>query len=938
MAMFRFLFSKKEQQQQAAPSSPTTAKASKSNDALDVGTPTMKESPDLVDKRRRTVSDIVRSPPKARANPLVESSSNSSIGSNFSDNTTDNSNNSDLMAGENNISGMSSGFSISTPDIAGIVAIANGEVHSPSTFRRANSFSGRTKVLLRRMEDKPWAISELEEDEEEEAPSAVDTKQPRQANPVSDLISCAVNLSTDNIVSLITQEELDLIRHVELTALFDEVFRIKDEVVKYYFPCALSEREKGKLKPTSSGGGLFVTDKNLYYHCLAPTKNTVIVPYNSITILKNCLAEVKSSSPVTDKKMPSPTKPKPKNKNEPTPPKSDKFIPCLKIGLKKAEYTFKRFKSIEEQTKAYEHIKEIWENHLEHIKQNLEHELEDAADEIKQLATRKSLRVKDETQSAIRMPAIETLVEDGCRLMRTFYDRVTGSLYLTDKLICFHARNNDEEVGVVIPLRLIVDIVAMSADAVTKIITETNEFFFTSSKTSYSATFVLIHNHWQSRKQRTQYNFKSCWALSGNEAGLQLLSERQEFFEIGKEERQEKAWNEYFSMNGNGIDMILSRNQLNSLLMDGIPFRHRAKLWQILCGSAHRLESSCGTYYNLLHANKDKTSISTEEIERDLDRSLPEHPFYQSEEGIRSLRRVLTAFSWYNQDIGYCQSMNIICGFLLLMMSEEEAFWLLTVICEELLPDYYSSLMIGSVLDQQVLSILLAEHMPGLAAHLTLMQFPLAMISLVWFLNLYIKVFPWPVTMRILDMFFFNGSIVFFQIALALFKLNEAELLRFYDMNEIFEILNSGKINADDLFNVAFEDFKDVTRERIVQLQNLQKIHMFTQMRNGQPSDDEFIVTVSNYINAAREKRNEKEALSSSATVPTTTTRRIVANGESKSTPEISVSLESDEATSQRSTTPLKLKRRLQSLDPEASGAITIPAPVSPASNSGFLG
>jgi len=54
------------------------------------------------------------------------------------------------------------------------------------------------------------------------------------------------------------------------------------------------------------------------------------------------------------------------------------------------------------------------------------------------------------------------------------------------------------------------------------------------------------------------------------------------------------------------------------------------------------------------------------------------------------------------------------------MMSEEEAFWLLTVICEELLPDYYSSLMIGSVLDQQVLSILLAEHMPALAAHLTL--------------------------------------------------------------------------------------------------------------------------------------------------------------------------------------------------------------------------
>ncbi|KAI9036521.1 GTPase-activating protein [Aspergillus affinis] len=314
----------------------------------------------------------------------------------------------------------------------------------------------------------------------------------------------------------------------------------------------------------------------------------------------------------------------------------------------------------------------------------------------------------------------------------------------------------------------------------------------------------------------------------------------------------------------NGRNATLIRQPtFHKLIRVGLPNRLRGEIWEIASGSLYLRLRSPKLYTETLSKFSGQESLAIDEIEKDLNRSLPEYAGFQSEEGIGRLRRVLTAYSWTNAEIGYCQAMNIVVAALLIYMSEAQAFFLLSVLCDRLLPGYYSTTMYGTLLDQKVFESLVEKTMPVLWDHLAKSDVQLSVVSLPWFLSLYINSMPLVFAFRVLDVFFLEGPKVLFQVGLAILRVNGEELLDIQDDGSFISVLKSyfsrldesahprsenPKLRAitrfQELMVVAFKEFSGITHQTITDqrekhkdavLENIESFAKRTSIRNLGP-------------------------------------------------------------------------------------------------------
>ncbi|KAG0573664.1 hypothetical protein KC19_VG198400 [Ceratodon purpureus] len=256
---------------------------------------------------------------------------------------------------------------------------------------------------------------------------------------------------------------------------------------------------------------------------------------------------------------------------------------------------------------------------------------------------------------------------------------------------------------------------------------------------------------------------------------------------------------------------MTSTSQLKKLIRSGIPPQLRPRVWSAVSGASRRRSLAPESYYSdLLAAVEGRETPATRQIDHDLGRTFPTHPWIDSADGRAALRRILVAYSFRDSRVGYCQGLNFVAAMLLLIMKkEEDAFWMLAVLVENVLfDDCYSENLYGCHVEQRVFKDLLRKKLPRLAARLEEIEFDVSLVTTEWFLCLFAKSLPSETAMRVWDVLFNEGASILFIVALAIFKMREEELLAAKHVGEVMKILSDVTHSAydpDELLKVAFD-------------------------------------------------------------------------------------------------------------------------------------
>jgi hypothetical protein len=252
-----------------------------------------------------------------------------------------------------------------------------------------------------------------------------------------------------------------------------------------------------------------------------------------------------------------------------------------------------------------------------------------------------------------------------------------------------------------------------------------------------------------------------------------------------------------------------------------IPAELRGDVYMLLCGGRDEARRYAPCYFDTLmrEVESKQKHVWSSDIEKDLLRTLPGKNVYQEDEKMRNrLRGVLTAFSLRTPSVGYCQSMNVICGSLLLLgLSDEQAFWVTASLVEQSV-GYYTPSMTGLETDQLVLDDLIKFHLPWIYSHFEQNQMPVKSFAVAWFMLLFIEsplTFDQGCTLLPFQMLY--GDVIRFHVTIGILrsksevilalKSQESTLKYFLGQSDIGKDVDLDSILTDLMGSVDLDDF-----------------------------------------------------------------------------------------------------------------------------------
>ncbi|KAI9496909.1 rab-GTPase-TBC domain-containing protein [Zychaea mexicana] len=260
--------------------------------------------------------------------------------------------------------------------------------------------------------------------------------------------------------------------------------------------------------------------------------------------------------------------------------------------------------------------------------------------------------------------------------------------------------------------------------------------------------------------------------------------------------KEEIDW-EFWSKVISDFDSVAKseRQTLSAHIQRGVPPSLRGMIWQLFARSKDPdLEER---YLQLIN----EESVYEKAITRDLPRTFPNHPYFQSKAGQEALFNVVKAYSIHDNEVGYCQGISFIAGPLLLNMPEEEAFCVLVQLMNQYsLRGHFMPQL--DLLHQRLYQFdgVLQDHLPHVHRHFETQGIKSSMYASQWFMTLFAYKFPIDFVFRIYDIILAEGGNStnlepLYSFGLALIQKNQPTILSL-EFDNLVNYLKSDMLEA----------------------------------------------------------------------------------------------------------------------------------------------
>lgn len=276
------------------------------------------------------------------------------------------------------------------------------------------------------------------------------------------------------------------------------------------------------------------------------------------------------------------------------------------------------------------------------------------------------------------------------------------------------------------------------------------------------------------------------------------VEERQKHMEVertAKWLKMMKSWDKY-----------KNSEKLVRRIYKGIPLQLRGEVWCLLL-DVPKIKEEKKDFYEKLKARARGVSPDIRQIDLDVNRTYRDHIMFMHRYDVKqqALFHVLTAYSMYNTEVGYCQGMSQITALLLIYMNEEDAFWALVKLLSGQKHAMHGFFVPGFpklMRFQEHHDRILKKMMPKLKQHLDSQEVLTSLYTMKWFFQCFLDRTPFTLTLRIWDIYILEGERLLPAMSYTILKLHKKHMMKL-SMEDLVEFLQA-TLSKDFFFEDDF--------------------------------------------------------------------------------------------------------------------------------------